>query len=165
MKAVIAGIVLWWGAVMLEQARPDLLPVGAVLVPMVIIGMFWNGTPTGVFVGGVLLVMDWIIRPQGWPLLPLAVTFGAVLLLTARGRRDVWTGRRRRWKIPDGMSPALLVVVSVVLLVGPSVVARQMSPLAGVELLGKYMLISLPLSLLLTGLMKVAGEFGWRRLV
>lgn len=150
---------------MLEQARPDLLPAGALLLPLVIIGMFWNRTASGLFFGGLLLIIDWVIRPHGLPLIPVAVTFGATMLLASAGSRDTWTGSRRRWRIPEWMHPVLLVGTGIALLVGPGIAAQQITPAALGPILARYALVSLPFCLLLTGLMKVAGEFGWRRLV
>ncbi len=154
-----------WGAMVLEQARPDLLPTGAILLPLVIVGMLWNRTAGGVFAGGLILVIDWIARPQGLPLLPVVVTFCVVLIVISRAADDPWTGQRtRRLRIPEWMQPTVLVVIGIAVLVGPAMIDQPTSLSAVLPVIGKYAMTALPWSLLLTGLMRLAGEFGFRRL-
>lgn len=165
MKSIISLIVLVWGVMVLEQSRPDLLPAGTLLLPLVIIGMLWRRTAGGLFAGGVILVVDWIVRPQGLPLLPVILTFGATLILISRASHDPWTGKRtRRIRIPLAMQPTLLAIVGILLLISPAVVIQQTTVSAALPLIGNYAMISIPWSLLLTGLMKLAGEFGFRPL-
>ena len=165
MKSIISLIVLVWGAMVLEQSRPDLLPAGTLLLPLVIIGMLWSRTAGGLFTGGVILVVDWIVRPQGLPLLPVILTLGATLILISQGSDDPWTGKRtRRIRIPQAMQPTLLAIVGILLLISPAVVIQQTTVSASLPLIGNYAMISVPWSLLLTGLMQLAGEFGFRRL-
>lgn len=165
MKSITSLIVLVWGAMVLEQSRPDILPAGTLLLPLVIIGMLWNRTAGGLFAGGVILVVDWIVRPQGLPLLPVILTLGATLILISQASDDPWTGKRtRRIRIPQAMQPTLLAIVGILLLISPAVVIQQTTVSAALPLIGNYAMISVPWSLLLTGLMKLAGEFGFRRL-
>jgi len=165
MKSIISLIVLVWGVMVLEQSRPDLLPAGTLLLPLVIIGMLWSRTAAGLFAGGVILVVDWIVRPQGLPLLPVILTFGATLILISQASHDPWTGKRtRRIRIPPAMQPTLLAIVGIFLLISPAVVIQQTTVSAALPLIGNYAMISIPWSLLLTGLMKLAGEFGFRPL-
>jgi len=165
MKSIIGLIVLVWGAMVLEQSRPDLLPAGTILLPLVIIGMLWNRTAGGVLAGGAILVLDWIVRPQGLPLLPIILTFGVTLILVSQAADDPWTGKpKRRLRIPQAIQPTLLAIVGIALLIGPAFVVQQTTVLAALPVIGKYAMISVPWSLLLTGLMKLAGEFGFRRL-
>jgi hypothetical protein len=165
MKSIMSLIVLVWGVMVLEQSRPDLLPAGTIVLPLVIIGMLWNRTAGGVFVGGAILVVDWIVRPQGLPLLPVILTFGATLILVSQVAADPWTRKRtRRMRLPKMLQPTLLAIVGIALLIGPTLVIQQTTVSAALPVIGKYVMISVPWSLLLTGLMKLAGEFGFRRL-
>ncbi len=149
---------------MLEQARPDLFPAGAILLPLVITGIVWSGTASSVFSGGLVLILDWIVRPHGMPLLPVGITLAATVLLASRSAHNPWTGTRRRLRIPEESFPTVLVLIGIGLLIGPAMLARQTSTSEALSALRMYLVVSLPLVLLLTGLLKVAGEFGWRRL-
>jgi len=165
MKPLLILCAAVWGAMMLEQSRPDLLLPGALLLPLVIVGMLWNRSAGGVFVGGTILVIDWIVHTQGLPLLPVILTFSTTLILVSRVSDDPWTGqRKRRLRLPEWIQPTALVVIGIVLLVGPAVVTQQATLSAVLPVIGKYAMISLPWSFLLTSLMKLAGEFGFRRL-
>lgn len=164
MKHLVVLMMLAWGAMMLEQARPELLPAGAVLVPLAVTGMLWTRSGIGVFAGGGVLLIDWIARPQGLPLVPVILTCMVAFVLASRPSGDPWTGRRRRWRLPEWLHPLALSMAGISLLVVPTM--SMQSDLLSILLgeLGQYAMIAVPLSLLLTGLMKLAGEFGFRRL-
>ncbi|MEO2032251.1 MAG: hypothetical protein ABGZ35_09215 [Planctomycetaceae bacterium] len=155
-----------WGAMILEQSRPNILPAGSILLPLVIVSIMWNRSAGGMFSGGVVLILDWIVRPQGWPLLPLlpvVLTLGATILLS-RTSDDPWTGRRAPgFKIPEWTQPLVLVVVGMGLITGPAIIVQQTSLTEALHVIRAYAIVSLPLCLFLTGLMKLAGEFGFRR--
>ena len=164
MKNIVLIFTAAWGAMILEQSRPNILPAGAVLLPLIIVSMLWNRSAGGVFAGGIVLILDWIVRPQGLPLLPVTLTLGATMLLY-RTSDDPWTGKRTlRLKIPEWTQPTAILVVGVGLVTGPAIIVQQNSLVESLNVVRVYAMISLPLSLLLTGLMKLAGEFGFRRL-
>ena len=107
MKGFLVTGILAWGAMILEQSRPGVLPAGAVLQPLVIISMLWNRTADGVFTGGIILVLDWIARPQGIPLLPVVLTFAATVLIVQTASDPWGTIRPGVPQIPDWIQPAV----------------------------------------------------------
>ncbi len=164
MRFVVARVILAWGAMIIEQSRPDLLPAGAVLLPVVIAGMLWNRSAGGVVAGGVVLILDWIARRQGLPLLPVVLSLGVTLMLLQSSSIHQWGGRRTRvLQTPEWVQPSALTVVGIGLLTGPAIVAHHANFLDTLPVFGKYAMISLPLSVLLTVLMKLADEFGLRQ--
>lgn len=164
MKCMMFMLGAAWGAVIVEQGQPTIVPQGAVLWPVVIAGMLWTRTATGVFTGGVVLIVDWIARPQGLPLLPVALTLGVTLLLQ-RPSHDRWSGKRApRMVIPMWAQPIALTIVAVALVTVPATAGQRTSMVESLQSVQTYAVISLPLTLLLTGLMKLAGEFGCLRL-
>ena len=165
MKFCIMTVAIAWGTMILEQSRPDILPAGAVLLPVVITSMLWTRTAGGIFTGGVVLILDWIVHSQGLPLLPVVLTFGTTMMLVRHATYNGWNEKRTRTlKIPQWTQPIVLAAVGVGLLTGPTIVAQQTSLMEGLTVIRAYAVISLPVSLLLTGLMKLADEFGLRRL-
>ena len=58
MKFCIMTVAIAWGTMILEQSRPDILPAGAVLLPVVITSMLWTQTAGGIYTGGVVLILD-----------------------------------------------------------------------------------------------------------
>lgn len=164
MKYAVALVGLAWAAVVLELAQPDVLPAGAVLLPITVAGMLWHTGAAGVFAGGMILLMDWIIRPTGLPIVPVVLTLLTTFLLVSRSTDNLWTERRSRLpRVPEWSWTTGLTVTGIVLLLGPAVVTQQQAFHSVLPMLQRYGLISIPLSLVLAGLMKLAGEFGLRR--
>jgi hypothetical protein len=165
MKGFLVIGMLAWGAMILEQSRPAVLPAGAVLQPLVIISILWNRTAGGVFAGGVVLILDWIARPQGIPLLPVVLTFAATMLLM-RTASDPWAGTRARQpQLPEWIQPIILVVIAILVSTGPAIVTQRTSLADALHLIRSYAMVSIPLTALMTGVMKLADEFGLRRMI
>ncbi|MCH2202478.1 MAG: hypothetical protein MK102_10955 [Fuerstiella sp.] len=163
MKGFLVIGILAWGAMILEQSRPAVLPAGAVLLPLVMISMLWNRTAGGIFAGGVVLILDWIARPQGIPLLPVVLTFAATVLLV-RTASDPWTGTEiRQPQFPEWIQPTILVVIAILVSTGPTIVTQRSSLADALHLIRSYAMVSIPLTVLMTGVMKLAAEFGLRR--
>ena len=163
MRFVATRVTLAWGAMIIEQSRPDLLPAGAVLLPVVIAGMLWNRSAGGVATGGVVLILDWIARRQGLPLLPVVISLGVTLMLLQTSPIYQWDGGRTRvLKTPEWVQLLALTVVGIVLLTGSPIVTHHLTFLEVLPVFGNYAVISLPLSILLTVMMKLANEFGLR---
>ena len=166
MRFIVIRMALAWGAMIIEQSRPDVLPAGAVLLPVVIAGMLWTRNAGGIVAGGIVLIVDWIARRQGLPLLPVVLTFGATVMLIQRTSDDLWTGKRTfRLKTPEWAQPTVLTIIGVGLTTGPAVIAQHTVLTHALPVIATHAMISLPLTLLLTGLMILANEFGLRRTV
>jgi len=164
MKQAAILTLLTWGAIMLEQVRPDVLPADAIVLPLVAVGMLWHGHGFGILLGGALLIVDGIIRPQGIMLLPVAIAFTATLILSLHGSQNSWqNGRRQSIRLTRWILPLLPVFVGVITMFGPALVTSQMTLAAAIPLIGRFLLIAIPWGLLLSGLMLLAGEFGLRR--
>ena len=166
MRFIVIRLALAWGAMIIEQSRPDVLPAGAVLLPVVIAGMLWNRNAVGIVAGGIVLIVDWIARRQGLPLLPVVLTFVATVMLIQRTSDDLWTEKRTfRLKTPEWAQPTVLTIIGVGLTTGPAVIAQHTVLTHALPVIATHAMISLPLTLLLTGLMILANEFGLRRTV
>lgn len=164
MKQAIVMTLLTWGAIMLEQARPDVLPADVLLLPLVSVGMLWHGRGFGIMFGGALLVMDGIVRPHNVALLPIAVAFTATLILSRQQSEDgVRNGRSTGSPLGRWIVPLFPVLVGMLALFGPGLAASQMPLEAALSTLGRFLMIAVPWALLLTGLMLLAGEFGLRK--
>ncbi len=156
---------LTWFSLMLEQAFPDLFPYRSIILPVVIVGMLWDGTSRGILVGGGLLVVDWIIRPAGPPLLPVILSTVIAVFMTrrhARNRLAYHTGRRRQ--LPDWSLPVLLLLMAAGVLTittWPDVTASFPVLLPRLAL---FFRTSVPVCILLTAVMLLTSEPGWRRI-
>lgn len=115
MKTCLIVMLGCWMAMVCEQTRPDALPAGSVLIPMVAALIFWLRNATGVLLGGVALIIDWIARPNGLPLMPMILPVAAVLLI-----RQSWPGaqfkyRRVMMRLPTWTQPLVLTATAVML--------------------------------------------------
>ena len=164
MRQAAIMTLLTWGAIMLEQVRPDVLPADAIVLPLIAVGMLWHAHGFGILLGGALLILDGIIRPHGVALLPVVVAFTATMILSRHGSRDPWQNNRpQSIRLARWILPLLPVFVGIVTMFGPALATNQMTLAAALPLIGRFLLITIPWSLLLSGLMLVAGEFGLRR--
>ncbi len=155
---------LTWGAIMLEQVRPDLLPADALVLPLITVGMLWHGNGFGILVGGALLILDGIIRPHGVGLMPVAVALTATLIMSRHGSRNPWQDNRPQGiRFTRWILPLLPIFVGIVTIFAPALANSHLTFVTAAPLLGRFLLITVPWSLLLSGLMLLAGEFGLRR--
>ena len=164
MKQVLAVCAFAWGGIAAELSRPDLFPAGAVLLPIAVTGMLWTRSGKGLFLAGLILLTDWIVRPAGPPLAPPFLTLAAAILLERQSARSRWGGHSpaRTW-IPEWTWPVALTIMGILLnLISSSLTSPQVTE-SLMPVLGRYALISIPVSFALAGLMGLAGEFGLRR--
>ena len=71
MKQILAAVICAWLSVMLELAFADVLPRGALLLPVLCAVLTWRASVRLLLTGGILLLTDWIARPTLLPLVPL----------------------------------------------------------------------------------------------
>ena len=165
MKQVLLITLLTWGAVTVEEARPDLIPAGAIMLPLLAMAMLWNASGTGIFTGSTLLILAGILRPQSHFLLPAAFA-AAAAMLSIYGQPDPWKpGHRSFLRPPESAHPLVLVCIGATILFVPGIVTNQNSGTLPWTQAGQFAVITIPLTILLTALMKLAGEFGLRRTV
>lgn len=164
MKQAAIMTLVAWGAIMLEQVRPDVLPADCLVLPLIAVGMLWHNHGFGILCGGLLLILDGIIRPHGIMLLPIAVSLTATVILLRQQSRSPWQSHRSsgshltRWLLP-----LLPVTIGIMTLFGPILASSEMTLNTATHLIGHFLMIAVPWSLLLSGLMLLAGEFGLRR--
>jgi len=156
---------LAWGAVTIEEARPDLIPAGAILLPLLAAAMLWTTSGTGIFTGGVILILAGIIRPHSHFLQPAAFA-AAAAFLSAYRQADPWeSGQRSFLQPPESAHPLILVCIGATLLFVPGFVNNSESQTLVWNRTGQFTVIAIPLTVVLTALMKLAGELGLRRTV
>jgi len=76
MKPVLAAVTCAWLALMLEISCTDLIPRGALFLPVVCAVLTWQPGVRLLLAGGLLLLLDWIARPTLLPAVPLLLPFG-----------------------------------------------------------------------------------------
>lgn len=161
MKPLLMLGILSWGCVILEQALPDLLPSRSLLLPLVAVGMLWTRRSAGVVTGGTLLVLDWVARPVGLPLLPVVVCFAATWFCSVPTNQDSWMRPRSRLPvIPSALQPMFLVLVGTAVL---TMMTAAGSLSLSVRMSVDFLLRAAPFCLLLSGVMLLAAETSWRR--
>jgi len=149
-----------WATLVVEHARPDLLPAGSLFFPAVVICLLWFRNGTGLMLGGMMLVADWIIRPSALPAVPVLLPLARTLLLTSSANSNEFSERRGlSQRIPEMLQHSLLTTLAVV--------ACRMTESWNMRLESNDMIrcamIAVPLSLLSGFLMRAADEFGLRR--
>jgi uncharacterized membrane protein YphA (DoxX/SURF4 family) len=161
-----AGVLLVWLAEVLEQALPQWLPRGAAVLPVICAVVLWNRSASGLCLGGVLLLLDWIARPTSFPAAPLLLPLFAALLHTAGP--DESGLQRRRFRIP---APLLLPLLAGVLLTAQSLSLDSWNvwrdPLTAARSALQHgrpaLLVLLPVSGVLALLLQLSEELGLRR--
>ena len=156
---------LTWFSLMLEQAFPELFPSRSIVLPVVIVGMLRDGTSRGILTGGGLLVIDWIIRPTGPPLLPVILSTAIAAFVVrrhARNRLAYHAGRRRQ--LPDWSLPVLLLLLAAGVLTVATWPDVSASFPVLLSRLVPFFRTSVPVCMLLTAGMLLTSEPGWRRI-
>lgn len=165
-RGLFAALLLVWFAVVLEQSFVGFLPRGGVVIPAICVVVLWNHSAAGLFLGGGLLLLDWIARPTCFPaaplLLPLLVT---TFVVSAHSESQLQRGRLR---IPP---PLLLPLLAVILLAVQSASGESMAawcnPQNAVQesllRLRPALLVLLPTSGVLALLLQLSEELGLRR--
>lgn len=168
MKIVLAMTILWM-AIAVEIAWSQSLPQGALLLPIACGIMFWMGSGTGILLSATALLIDWIARPGFLPLCPMLLPAIAVCLISpASNSKDYRSHRQSFLKLMTPLHLPLFTLLAVALqLIGQmnlSVIPTLTEFDSAVQTsLPSLLMISLPISAGISMLIRLADEFGLRR--
>lgn len=101
-----------WCSVVLEITFSERIPRGALFLPVVGAVLLWMPSARGVLAGGVLLLLDWIIRPTLLPCVPFLIPFIAIVLSSGRGKSGMYQQRRVSLRLPDALQLPCLVLLA-----------------------------------------------------
>lgn len=157
-----------WVVLAAELANPGRLPHGSVLLPVACAFLFWLRSASGLMITGGLLLLDWVARPSMIPLCPMLVPLLAVVCLAPSTRSDEYTTGGRWFRIPTPLQLPLLTLLAVILQMFGRLSTEEWLTIASrvpviVESLYQTLVIALPVSALLSLFIRVADEFGMRR--
>lgn len=170
MKSLLLSTILLWTILAMELAWPSLLPQGCLLFPAIGAVLFWSRQPGAVLLTGVALLADWLARPTEFPLTGMMGPLLAAAVLTGnRGSRDDYRQGNLLQRLPQPLHLPLLVLLLLVLHQTSAMTWTE--GLAGVResgmrlpgLLRPGVCIALPVSAVLSLLIRVADELGLRR--
>lgn len=165
-RGLFAALLLVWFAEVMEQTFVGFLPRGGVVIPAICVVVLWNLSAAGLFLGGGLLLLDWIARPTCFPaaplLLPLLVT---TFVVSAHSDLHLQRGGLRI------LRPLLLPLLAVILLVAQSASGESMAAWSNpqnavqesLSRLRPALLVLLPTSGVLALLLQLSEELGLRR--
>lgn len=158
MKAIALWTVVLWFALAAEQARPDLLPVGSIVIPSAVGCMLWQRSASGVVVAGAALLLSWVLAATGPPL-----EIAVVLLLTARFLTNDDSSHRYENGRAAWLHPLAIVVLGEVVLTAVGAYdagLRVMTSAAAPRLV-----VAIPCMLLIVFVLRMSEELGFRRTV
>lgn len=95
MKTIAACLALLWLSLVAEHARSDLIPSGALIIPVAVGCIFWLRSGTGIFMAGFTLLIGWLLRPVGPPAACVLIVLMSTWLLTRQPAHTSWKQRRR----------------------------------------------------------------------
>ena len=162
MKMIVVWMLLLWGALNLQVARPDLFDTGTLVMPLAVGCLFWLRTGTGVLLAGVALLIQWILNTTVAPL-DMAVILLPACLAISQGRRTNHGVPQSRTRLRHGWWVQPVVILCMGLAVQALLRENGQTAQLWPGLL-RSLCAALPvlaLSLLLSGL---AEQFGFRRL-
>lgn len=155
MKAIATWTVVLWFALAAEQTRPDLLPVGCMIIPCAVGCMLWLRNAGGMIIAGSALLLSWILTATGPPL-----EIAVAMLLTARSLTNRDSSRRYEAGHAAWLQPLTIVVLAEVLL---TLVGNYDSGLRIVFLAATpRLVIAIPTVLLILFVLRLSEEFGFR---
>lgn len=168
MKFLLWCLLTVWCALVLEMTFSDVLPRGAMFVPLVGAILLWAPTVRGLMTGGLLLLLDWIARPTLLPVVPFLIPVLATAMVAVRGSNRLYQQPRVRMRLPEAFQLPCLVAIAMLCdqLSQIPINTWQSWDLAlwgAWQKLQPVMLVAIPLSAGLALLMKLAEETGLRR--
>jgi hypothetical protein len=168
MKTLLAAACLIWMTLATELAWPTAVPHGALLLPIVCGVMFWTRSTSGLMLSGIVLLLDWIARPSALPLCGMLLPFAAAMCLAPSAHREEFRSGGLSLEIPGPLQLPVLTLVAVLLhLLGTIPLTSLLTPtliLPDVLSTSKSLcIIALPVSAVLTLIIRIADEFGLRR--
>lgn len=151
-----------------ELANPSRLPHGSLLLPVICGCLFWLRSTTGLILSGTMLLLDWIARPSFLPLCPMLAPMLAVVCLAPSTRSDEYSTGRSWLRVPAPLQLPLLTLAAVILQSLGSLSPEQWLSLpdqasAVLENLKLVLIIALPVSAVISLTIRMADEFGMRR--
>ncbi len=158
MKAIALWTVVLWFALAAEQTRPDLLPVGSIVIPSAVGCMLWQRSASGVVVAGATMLLSWILAAAGPPL-----EIGVVLLLTARFITNSASSHRYEGGHAAWLHPLAIVVLGEIVLTG--VGAYDAGLRAMTSAVVPRLVAAIPCTLLIVFVLRMSEELGFRRTV
>lgn len=163
----LCGCVIWV-TLAVELANPSHLPHGSLLLPVICGCLFWLRSTTGLMLSGTMLLLDWIARPSFLPLCPMLVPMLAVICLAPTTRSDEYSTGRSWFRVPVPLQLPLLTLAAVILQSLGSLSTEQWLSLSNqastvLENLKMVLVIALPVSAVMTLIIRMADEFGMRR--
>ena len=161
MKSIAVFILLLWTSFVAEQARPDLLPSGSMVIPVAVGCIFWLRSWQGMLLSGMALLLQWLVVPTPFPL-----TVAVILLLSARAltqqHRPDWDQtriQRHAW----WLQPTLIVIGGLICLDVSWARLVEFDTQHAVKALTERAVIAIPCVLLSAVITWLADEFGLRR--
>jgi hypothetical protein len=168
MKTMLGAACLLWMMLAIELTWPRALSQGAVLLPVACAVMYWTRSATGILLAGLMLLMDWIARPSPLPLCSMGLPFLAALWLSPSGRSELFQTRSSVFSIPVPLQLPLLTLAAMLLQTAGAIpsasfaVPDQLVAQVGTAL-QSLAIVALPISAVLSLMIRVADEFGLRR--
>jgi hypothetical protein len=168
MKGLFLCGCVMWVTLAVELANPSRLPHGSLLLPIICGCLFWLRSTMGLILPGTMLLLDWIARPSFLPLCPMLVPMLAVVCLAPSTRSAEYSTGRSWLRVPAPLQLPLLTLVSVILQSLGSLLPEQWLSLpaqasAVLENLKMVLIIALPVSAVISLTIRMADEFGMRR--
>ncbi len=168
MKSILTAGLLIWIALVAEVAFPTQIPGGSLVLPVVCSLCLWFRNASGIFLCGMGLIVDAIVRPAPFPWVGIIIPLIAAMLCRSRGNQSTYRSNPRWRLIPSALELPLLVLVSIWLDLVIRIPAESWSfntefGLSIVRRLLPPLMIAMPLSALCSLLIRVADEFGLRR--
>lgn len=163
----LSGCVMWV-TLAVELANSSHLPHGSLLLPVICGCLFWHRSTSGLILAGTMLLLDWIARPSFLPLCPMVVPLLAVVCLVPSTRSDGYSTGRSGFRVPVPLQLPLLTLAAVILQTFGALSTEQWLSLPAqastvLENLKMVLVIALPVSAVLTLTIRMADEFGMRR--
>lgn len=169
MRSILCWSLVLWGSMVFELTWPKVFPHGSLLLPLICGSLFWMRTAPGVLLAGLAFMTDAVARPLLLPLPGFVIPLLAAAWLMPERRSDEF--RRRRGLIRLIPQPLHLPVLTLV-----CIVLQQLSSVPLVDLiygdaalsmlteaLPRLLLVAIPFSGLLTLVIRLADELGFRR--
>lgn len=184
MRAWLVWLAVLWLALSAELAWPQYVPPGCLVFPMIGGVLFWFRREAGILLAGAALLVEWLARPTAFPLAGVCIPLLAAAVFSGDWRVSDYRRTRNplRW-LPQPLHLPLLVVVMILLqqisgLLPAELFASDLLPDGGTSagwpdlarltqvLRGQVwpvLLLAVPLSAVLSLVIRLADELGLRR--
>jgi hypothetical protein len=168
MKTIFVSACLMWLTLVLELAFPRVLPHGSLLLPVACSVMLWTRSTGGLILSGLMLLLDWVARPSTLPLCAMILPFAAAMCVAPSVQDDEYRRPVARIRLPVPLHLPLMTVLALALQTVSSITVAQFQNMSVVaqelnETLLTTAVIAVPVSAIVSLLIRVADEFGVRR--